>query len=567
MPNSWFLYHTSEDPFAFPVGKGLLKLRLFTQAGQQLSCSVIHSDRYDSPGYEIPVQMERIGSAGIYEIHEAIIEATTQKSRYLFHITNAVGDYVWYGERGASENRERAGSFQYAYLHNSEALQLPSWSKDSIAYQIFPSSYNRGTLQGISEKIPYLQQLGVNVVYMTPIFDSPTNHKYDTTDYYKIDPTFGDLEGIKSLVDEAHRHGIKVVLDAVFNHSGDEFFAFKDVLEKGEQSPYKDWFFIHSYPVTMAPVPNYETFGKAEAHMPKLNMDNPDTAEYMIEVAKHWIHETGIDGWRLDVANEVSPLFWSRFRRELKAEYPEILLIGEIMHASGPWLRGDQFDGGMNYVLREAMLEFFAEQVTGPVRFIEQILHQEALYNDQANSAMFQLIGSHDTLRFLTACKEGGRGWNSASTAVERMRLAVFFQMTYIGIPMVYYGDEVGMEGATDPHCRKPMVWQEEAQNVELHKWYQRLISLRKHHAALRTGIFRPWFTDEARNIVGYIRGVDEEKIGLIINNSPNAYQLELSSYISAKHELTDLLSGTNYNITSNKLFVSIEPFGCLMLK
>lgn len=565
MPQSWFIYHTSEDPFAYPVGMGILKIRLFTQAGQQLSCTVIHSDRYDSPGQEVPLQMERTGSAGIYEIHEAIIHTSTRRCRYLFHIANATGQYVWYGERGASENRERAGSFQYAYLHRSEALKLPSWSQDAVTYQIYPSSYNGGTLQGISDKIPYLQQLGVNVIYMTPVFESPSEHKYNTSDYYKIDPAFGDLDGLRSLVSVAHLHGIKVILDAVFNHSGDQFFAFKDVMEKGEQSPYKDWFFIHSFPVTQTPAPNYETFAKAEAHMPKLNMDHPETADYMIEVAKYWIRETKIDGWRLDVANEVNPKFWSRFRHELKSEYPEILLIGEIMHASGTWLRGDQFDGGMNYVLRDAILEYFAAQSTGPVRFMEQVLHQEALYNDQANSAMFQLIGSHDTLRFLTACMEGGRGWDRESTAIQRMRLAVFFQMTYIGIPMIYYGDEVGMEGATDPHCRKAMVWQEQAQNTALLKWYQELIFLRKSCDILRKGAFRPWFTDEVRNVLGYTRGVGHEKIGLIINNSPNAYEFELNAYRSDKNVLTDLLSGATFKNT-NMLIVSIEPFGCLML-
>lgn len=565
MVHSWFLYHTSEDPFAYPIGPGILKLRLFVQGGLQLICTVIHADRYDSPGHETPLLMEKIGSAGAYDIHEAIIEVSTRKSRYLFHVANSAGEFVWYGERGISDNRERAGSFQYAYLHTFEAVKLPSWSTDAIAYQIYPSSYNQGTLQGISDKMPYLQELGVTVIYMTPVFESPSEHKYDTSDYYKIDPAFGDLNKLKELVNNAHLHGIKVVLDAVFNHSGENFFAFRDVLEKGMDSPYKDWFFIHSYPVKQTLRPNYETFAKAEAHMPKLNMNNPDTADYMIDVAKYWVREVGIDGWRLDVANEVNPLFWSRFRHELKSDYPELLLIGEIMHASGPWLRGDQFDGGMNYVLRDAVLEFFAEQSTGPLRYMEQLLHQEALYNDQANKAMFQLIGSHDTLRFLTACKQGGRGWDHEATAVRRMMLAVFFQMTYIGIPMIYYGDEVGMEGATDPHCRKAMLWQEQDQHAVLHKWYQQLIILRKSHDILRKGSFRPWFMDEVRNVLGYVRCSGDDKIGLILNNSPNRYQLELSPYRTDKSELTDLLSEMNYKNT-DRMIVQIEAFGCLML-
>ncbi|WP_342562884.1 glycoside hydrolase family 13 protein [Paenibacillus sp. FSL R7-0345] len=565
MPTSWFFHHTADDPFAFPAGTGALKLRLFVPAGRQLSCTVIHSDRYDSPGSEQPLLMERIGSAGAYEIHEAVILTETGRCRYVFHAADPAGNYVWYGERGTAVNREHAGAFQYAYMHRPEALSLPSWSSGTVVYQIYPSSYNQGTLQGITDKIPYLQELGVTAIYMTPIFESPSEHKYNTSDYYRIDPAFGTAEDLKKLVEEAHRHGIRVLLDAVFNHAGDTFFAFRDVLEKGEESRYKDWFFIHSYPVSRQPVPTYETFAKAEAHMPKLNMDNPATADYMIAVAKHWVREAGIDGWRLDVANEVNPQFWTRLRRELKAEFPELLLIGEIMHASGPWLRGDQFDGGMNYVLREAVLEFFALQSAGPARFMEQLLHIEALYNDQANSAMFQLLGSHDTERFLTACKENGRGWDRQGTALARMKLAVFFQMTYIGIPMIYYGDEAGMEGATDPHCRKPMLWQEQDRNTGLFEWYKTLIALRKQHLILQNGAFRPWFTDEVRGVLGFVRRLEQDKIAVLINNSPNAYQLELNSIRSDKIVLTDLISGLTIR-NAGKMIVELEPFGCMLL-
>ncbi|WP_151737175.1 alpha amylase N-terminal ig-like domain-containing protein [Paenibacillus tengchongensis] len=566
MPTHWFVYHTSEDPFAYPAGPGCLKLRLFVQNGCGLSCTVLHSDRYDPPGREVPQTMEVVGSAGAYEIHEAIIRTETGKCRYLFYLKNTAGEYQWYGERGMSENREWAGSFQYAYMHRPKALELPSWSGDAIVYQIYPSSFNNGTLKGITAKLPYLHALGVNVVYMTPIFESPSEHKYNTTDYYTIDPAFGSTEDLRELVLQAHLQGIRVMLDAVFNHSGDTFFAFRDVLGQGENSRYRDWFHIHSFPVVQQPVPSYETFAKAEYHMPKLNMNHPEVADYMIEVAKYWVRETGIDGWRLDVANEVDPLFWRRFRSELKAEFPELLIIGEVMHASGPWLRGDQFDGGMNYVLRDAILEFFAEQSVGPARFMEQLLHTEALCNDQANSAMFQLLGSHDTLRFLTACKEGGRGWDHEQTGIRRMMLAVFFQMTYIGMPMIYYGDEVGMEGATDPHCRKPMLWREEEQQAGLYEWYRRLIALRKEHAVLRTGSFRPWFTDEARGVIGYVRRSEQERVGLVINNSPNTYQIAVDSFRSDTNAVTDLLSGVTLR-NSGRMLVEVEPFGCLMLR
>lgn len=196
---------------------------------------------------------------------------------------------------------------------------------------------------------------------------------------------------------------------------------------------------------------------------------------------------------------------------------------------------------------------------------MEQLLHIEALYNDQANSAMFQLLGSHDTERFLTACKENGRGWDKQGTALARMKQAVFFQMTYIGIPMIYYGDEIGMEGATDPHCRKPMLWKAEDQNKELYEWYRKLIALRKQHIILQKGAFRPWFTDEARSVIGYMRRWEQDKIAVLINHSPNAYQLELSSIRSDKNVLTELLSGLTIR-NNEKIVVELEPFGCMLL-
>ncbi|MFX3633567.1 MAG: alpha amylase N-terminal ig-like domain-containing protein [Candidatus Pristimantibacillus sp.] len=585
MSTSWFMYHTGEDPFAFPVGPKELKLRLFVQGGLELSCMVLHGDRYDSPGLESPIKMTHRGSAGTHDIYEAIIYASEKRSRYLFYAENDKGQYQWFGERGASVNRDLAGSFQYAYMHHPEAIQLPSWVEHAIVYQIFPDSFSRGeldssvqikqqlshssmyggTLQGIKEKIEYLRQLGVTVIYMTPVFHSPSNHKYNTTDYYEVDPSFGDTEMLKQLVETAHQHGIKVLLDAVFNHTGDTFFAFQDVMEKGVNSSYTDWYFIDHFPVTQLPVPNYETFGKSEAYMPKLNLYHPEAIDYMLDVAKYWIQEVGIDGWRLDVANEVNHEFWKKLRDTIKGLDPELLLIGEIMHSSGPWLRGDEFDGGMNYLFRDVVIDFFAKQSIGPVSFSEQIIRFESLYNDQANRAMFQLIGSHDTERFLTVCENGGRGWNRKESANARMMLAVFFQFTSLGIPMIYYGDEVGMRGGADPDCRRPMIWEETGWNATLNNWYRLLIRQRNSHASLRRGSFRFWFADEARNVLGYLRQDGEEIMGLLINLSPNSYTLELETYRNDKESLVDLLSGRVFP-NAEKLKVTVDEYGCCML-
>lgn len=264
-----------------------------------------------------------------------------------------------------------------------------------------------GDIQGIIEKLPYLAELGVNTIYLTPIFKSPSNHKYDISDYYKIDPSFGDIGLLKLLKWTAKQQGMRLILDAVFNHSGDQFFAFRDVLKRGDASPYKDWYHVHSFPIVQKPIPNYETFSHAESTMPKLNTSNPELVDYLLKVARYWIEEVGIDGWRLDVANEVDQQFWRRLRTEVKGISSDLALIGEIMHQAGPWLRGDQFDSVMNYLFREAVLDFFARQTVGATCFLEEIVQIQMNYTDQANSAMLQLLGSHDTERFLTACMKG----------------------------------------------------------------------------------------------------------------------------------------------------------------
>jgi glycosidase len=377
--------------------------------------------------------------------------------------------------------------------------------------------------------LPYLHDLGVNVLYLTPVFESPSHHKYDTSDYYSIDSHFGQLEDLRRVVDEAHKLNMKVVLDAVFNHSGDRFFAFQDVMSNGANSKYKDWFFIDRFPVVQRPEPSYESFGILSPSMPKLNTSNPEVVRYMLDVATYWIREVGIDGWRLDVANEIDHSFWRLLRQEIKDIDRELLLIGEIMHQSGAWLRGDQFDGVMNYLFRDAVVGYFAEQNMTARAFAGQIESVRMQYTDSANSAMFNLIGSHDTERFLTACSRSVWGWQQKQE-VARLKLAALFQLTYIGMPMIYYGDEVGMTGGEDPLCRKPMVWDEANQDTTIHAHYKQLIALRREYPALCGGEFRMWFVDEASNGIGFVRQLPGQCIGVVLNNSPDEQQLELTA-------------------------------------
>jgi cyclomaltodextrinase len=427
------IYHINEAPYAFAIDQHQLKIRIRMKKNATLSCRLLHADRYHSPGTEIAVLMEKVAFTRHFDYYETIVETTSRRLRYQFVIRTNDGEDLWYGERGASPHRTQAGYFQFAYICDADIHHIPSWIPEAIVYQIFPDRFCNGDptndpagvrpwtdtakpaadsmyggdLQGVIDKLPYLAELGVNTLYLTPVFLSPSNHKYDTSDYYCIDPTFGDIKTLKRLKHLASSYGMRLLTDAVFNHTGDQFFAFRSVMELGEASPYKSWYHIHSYPIVQAPVPSYETFSHAESTMPKLNTSNPEVIDYLLKVARYWIEEVGIDGWRLDVANEVDQLFWRRLRSEVKGISSELALIGEIMHQAGSWLRGDQFDGVMNYLFREAMLDFFARQTIGVTSFIEEICQIQMSYTDQANSAMLQLLGSHDTERFLTSCMKG----------------------------------------------------------------------------------------------------------------------------------------------------------------
>ena len=218
-----------------------------------------------------------------------------------------------------------------------------------------------GTLKESLNILDYLEELGINGIYFTPIFHAYSNHKYDTIDYREIDPQFGTKETLKTLIEECHKRNIRVMLDAVFNHSGYYFLPFQDLLEKGEKSKYKDWFHPHSFPLKGGERPNYETFGFFES-MPKLNTANPEVKKYLLEVSAYWIEEFDIDGWRLDVANEVDQPFWREFRKTVKNIKPDLYILGEIWHDSMPWLRGDQFDAVMNYPFTNHVFRLVASQ-------------------------------------------------------------------------------------------------------------------------------------------------------------------------------------------------------------
>lgn len=573
------IFHRPYGSFAFPINENKLRIRIRAKKKYVTKITVLLGDRHQPIDKDIPVGMEKIATDDLFDYFECDLYSETRRVRYTFYIQLNDQGY-WYGDKGISNSRLDAGDFQFPYINEQDLFQTPNWVQEGIVYQIFPerfangnkqndpdnvdvwgnqpksNSFFGGDLDGIIEKLPYLDELGVNVIYMTPIFESPSNHKYDTKDYYKIDPHFGDLETLKRLVKESHERGIKIVLDAVFNHCGYEFFAFQDVLKNGEASKYKDWFYIDSFPIITNPHPNYETFSNDVWTMPKLRTSNPDVKKYLLNVAQYWMEEVEIDGWRLDVSNEVDHDFWREFRKVVKKLNPDALIVGEIWHDAAPWLEGDQYDSVMNYLFKDALYDLFAKRTIGVENFDARLTKARMKYKDQANYSMFNLIDSHDTERFLTSSMEN----------VERLKLAALFQFTYVGMPMIYYGTEIGMTGYTDPDCRRTMIWDIENQDSDLFKYYQKLIRIRKSNQALMNGDFRTLIIDEINQIYGFSRSYNSETVIVIINHSLRDQSIEIPITWDSK-QISELLTNQVYVVKNGKIELKIDSYQGLILK
>ena len=435
---------------------------------------------------------------------------------------------------------------------------VPDWVKDAIFYEIFPERYADGNpdndppdvvpwgsfptrtnffggdLQGIIDKLDYLKALGINAIYLTPIFAANTNHKYDTIDYYQIDPCFGNLNTFESLLQRASDSGIRIILDAVFNHVGDGFWAFQDVIERGETSPYVNWFYIEDFPVTRTPMPNYATYENA-SYLVKLNVHNPEVRRYLYDVARHWAQE-GIDGWRLDVPYLMNHHFWKRFRRVVKDINPELYIVAEIWKKATSWLQGDECDGAMNYRLRDIILDFFVHKKLDAPNFDQKLAALRAEHPGETVYTMLNLLGSHDTPRFLTLC--GGDK--------ELFKVTVTFLFAYVGVPMIYYGDEVGMKGRNDPDCRRPMVWDPVVQDKELLEWHRQLIRIRKAYPALRRGSIQTVYA--LGDVYAFERQQDADYVLVVLNRGVTAQTIRLRDECwRSKSTLHDEISGRAY--------------------
>ncbi len=443
----------------------------------------------------------------------------------------------------------------------------PDWVKDAVFYQIFPDRFARGepandpsglvswgsaptrenflggNLQGILDHLPYLEDLGVTALYLTPIFRARSNHKYDTNDYLSVDPAFGTNGLLRKLVDVCHSRGIRVILDAVFNHCGDGFWAFEDVMSKGALSKYTRWFYPTSFPICKDP-PNYQTCGEV-GYLPKLNVSNPEVRDYLLKVSTYWLHECGIDGWRLDVPWKISLDFWRIFRDVVKRIKPDAYIVAEIWREPSPWLEGDTCDGIMNYPLRDYILDYCVRATMDAEDFDYVNSRLLDMYGPSAPFHL-NLLDSHDTPRLLTLCDND----------VDRMVLAIATMFTTTGTPMIFYGDEIGLTGENDPDCRRCMIWDDREWNTRILNVYRLLIRARHEHPALRSGTFEKLWV--FNGIYAYRRYWDQDEVIVIVNPREKRQDVKVPlprGTVSSK-QWRDLFTGKVFTYNEGHLLI-----------
>lgn len=442
-------------------------------------------------------------------------------------------------------------------------ITTPEWTKHAVFYQIFPDRFARsprmihprglafkpwgappeeqgyqgGDLHGVTDKLDYLQALGVTAIYLNPIFASASNHRYHTFDYYQVDPLLGGKNALRELLDVAHRRKIRVVLDGVFNHASRGFWAFHHILENGGNSPYINWFTVYDWPLrpynadATQPI-NYKAWWNLPA-LPSFNTDDPGVRDYILNVARYWV-EFGVDGWRLDVPYEIDDdSFWQEFRRVVKGANPEAYICGEIWWNAQRWLQGDQFDAVMNYFFMDAALSFFGAKTLRPdykrehlklepldaPAFAARVDAMHSMYDWEVNHAQLNLLDSHDTARAL---------WIMGDD-VSALRLCALFQMTMPGAPCVYYGDEIGLSAGDDPACRGAFPWQDETTwNQELLAAYRQATAMRHRYPVLRTGAFAPLYAQGS--VYGFSRKSGAQEAIALFNTDTTAASVVLET-------------------------------------
>lgn len=592
--NTLAIWHQAKSQYAYAYDETTLHILIRTQRNDFQSVELVFGDPFmwdsDATGkvfwkHDINPMEKRYQNSD-FDYYFLSIKPPYYRTKYAF-ILKIENETYFYGSKRlkkVNQGEEIYHQFDlsdynnFPYLNHEDLHHTPSWVKDTIWYQIFPdrfysfhknsnltwgklpvhnNEFYGGDLKGITQKLDYLKDLGINGIYFTPIFKAHTAHKYDTEDYYQIDPQFGTNDDFRDLVNQAHEKGIKVMLDGVFNHCGYEHPFFQDVIKNGENSIYKDCFYINQYPVVNFPLNgqgkpinyhktklNFLTFAFTP-HMPKWNTSHPIVQEHLLGVIKYWIEKYDIDGWRLDVSNEISHDFLRQIKKVSRQAKKDTFILGENWDASYPWLMGDQMDSVMNYDLSYPLWKYIEEKISLD-KFKDIVIDYLAQTPKNVMENMFNLVGSHDTIRIKRRLKDHP----------DRVKLAYLFMFLSAGAPNIYYGDEIGMTGEHDPDNRRCMLWDESEWDLDFYTFTKTLIHLRKTYEAFKT----PDYHFINHEILMFNKVSDHEDI-LTLMNVGDKKTIDAS-----------LIKGTYLNLITNQTEIirdtmEIESYGFLVLK
>ncbi len=591
------LFHYAGGAYAAAISDQAARLMLRVSVEDNVQVAVMVSDRYAPADTALPWPMTPVATDGLFNYYVATVEIPSYRLRYVFRLADE-DTTIFFGPRGPGDTPAESGHFELPYLYPDDTA--PAWFYGAVLYEIMPDRFYPGTaaspedrgqksggeldrpaslawdeeptrdgrypgsLRGIKEKLDYVQSLGANTIYLTPLFAASSYHGYDINDYYAVNPWLGNSGDLKNLVAAAHARNMRVMLDGVFNHCGPDFFAFRDVRERGPASPYWNWFRIYGDQVCTRP-PNYETFADGIANMPKLMTGNPAVMAYFASVGTHWLRTAGIDGWRLDVANEVHPQFWRHFRTRVRAENRDAVLLGEIWHDAAAYLGGDVFDSVMHYQWRDTVVSFLATGDADAAAFARTLARLQAQYSPLAAARLVTLIGSHDTPRFLTLA-DGRR---------ERLVMAAVLLATLPGVPMVYYGDEIGMTGGPDPGCRRAMAWDHADQ--ALLATFRRALHLRQAYPWLGWAEPRVVVADGNRNVLVLrlhrppwnppgvqVGGSAAEELHVLLNAGEGEYVVS-PGVLRSGRQVLDVSSGEQWRLADGDQVV-VPPGRVLVL-
>lgn len=553
--NKSAILHIPQSQFAFASSEKTLTIRLRTAMNDLSECTLYYGDRAcnQTPVQFYPLPMKFAARDELFDYYEVTFDSPFIRVCYYFKLGKEEEWTFYYADQFRKDLPEiilngrmiegRSEYYQYPFILRDEIIDVPEWFKNAVVYNIFPDSFASGkkklakqgrdfslengltsktklggTIKGITENLDYINDLGFTCIYLNPIFVAGEYHKYDILDYYHIDPCFGTDEDFRELVEKIHEKKMHIIIDGVFNHCSWHFFAFEDVVRNGEKSKYKDWFYDLSFPV-IRPLDEKETPGYAcfayERKMPKLNTSNKEVQQYFAEICRYWIKEYQVDGWRLDVANEIDRNFWRTFRKAAKEENPEVVLIGEVWENSETWLRGDIFDSTMNYDFRKHCRDFFGTGKKDAFQFAGSISQMLLRYPNNISLGQLNLLDSHDVPRFLSICGGDIRKW----------KLAYLFLMLFPGVPSLFYGDELKIAGITEDEYRSPMPWQSEEE--EMKSFINSVISIRRNYTN-SSSLYQPVQSENNSKVYSFLRIGDKEKVFVCMNAGEEEEQIKV---------------------------------------